>query len=161
MFNNSRLVQSHMRYGSTNSNSFSSGKSSVLHARINEKKAELENLKQLRDLSAALAEQMQILEEKLATLSDGTEVVATVLGNWHSVLQAINLASQKLPRPNDDQMTLITSPQNEAALPQTLVRIPTEHAPHLNYSDSKLIGQVLAGIYVAIVTAASTFQANI
>jgi DASH complex subunit DAD2 len=33
----------------------------------------LENLKQLRDLSAGLAGQMQMLEEKLATLSDGTE----------------------------------------------------------------------------------------
>lgn len=73
MSTNSRFVQSQMRYGSTKSNSLSSGKSSILHTRINEKKAELENLKQLRDLSAALAEQMQILEEKLATLSDGTE----------------------------------------------------------------------------------------
>jgi DASH complex subunit DAD2 len=49
------------------------GQSPILLARINEKKAELENLKQLRDLSAALAGQMQMLEEKLATLSDGTE----------------------------------------------------------------------------------------
>ncbi|RKF63949.1 DASH complex subunit DAD2 [Erysiphe neolycopersici] len=132
MSNNSRLLHSHMRYGSTNSNSVSSGKSSILHSRINEKKAELENLKQLRDLSAALAEQMQILEEKLATLTDGTEVVATVLGNWHSVLQAINLASQKLPKPNEDQLTSIKLPPNEVPLPQTLVRIPTEHAPNLN-----------------------------
>ena len=41
--------------------------------RINEKKAELENLKQLRDLSGDLAVQMHALEQKLATLSDGTE----------------------------------------------------------------------------------------
>ena len=45
----------------------------MLVARINEKKAELENLKQLRDLSAGLAAQMQTLEEKLSTLSGGTE----------------------------------------------------------------------------------------
>ncbi len=45
----------------------------MLVARINEKRAELENLKQLRDLSAGLATQMQTLEEKLSTLSDGTE----------------------------------------------------------------------------------------
>lgn len=45
----------------------------MLLARINEKKAELENLKQLRDLSGGLAAQMQALEEKLSTLSDGTE----------------------------------------------------------------------------------------
>jgi DASH complex subunit DAD2 len=42
-------------------------------ARVNEKKAELENLKELRDLSAAVASQMEALEQKLATLSDGTE----------------------------------------------------------------------------------------
>jgi hypothetical protein len=42
-------------------------------ARVNEKKAELENLKELRDLSAAAATQMEALEQKLATLSDGTE----------------------------------------------------------------------------------------
>jgi DASH complex subunit DAD2 len=51
----------------------SSGQSPMLVARINEKRAELENLKQLRDLSAGLATQMQTLEEKLSTLSDGTE----------------------------------------------------------------------------------------
>lgn len=45
----------------------------MLVARINEKKAELENLKQLRDLSGGLAAQMQALEDKLSTLSDGTE----------------------------------------------------------------------------------------
>ncbi len=45
----------------------------MLMARIAEKKAELANLKQLRDLSGGLAAQMQALEEKLSTLSDGTE----------------------------------------------------------------------------------------
>ena len=45
----------------------------MLVARINEKKAELENLKRLRDLSGGLAAQMQALEEKLSTLSEGTE----------------------------------------------------------------------------------------
>lgn len=84
----------------------------MLLARISEKKAELENLKQLRDLSAGLAAQMQALQEKLSTLSNGTEgrskspmgaesllrsyrivAVAAVLSNWHTVLQAIHMAS--------------------------------------------------------------------
>lgn len=51
----------------------SSGQSPMLAARITEKRAELENLKQLRDLSAGIAAQMQTLEEKLSLLSDGTE----------------------------------------------------------------------------------------
>ena len=53
--------------------SASTGQSRMLVSRINEKKAELENLKQLRDLSGGLAAQMQALEGKLSTLSEGTE----------------------------------------------------------------------------------------
>jgi len=66
---------------------------------------------------------MARLEEKLSTLSDGTEAVATVLGNWHNVLRAISMASAKLPQPKEggghDEM-------EERPLPQTLVRIPTQ-----------------------------------
>jgi DASH complex subunit DAD2 len=62
----SRPLPSHLRNASTSGNS-------ILQARIEEKKLELENLKQLRDLSAGLAGQMQMLEDKLSTLSDGTE----------------------------------------------------------------------------------------
>ncbi|EPE29462.1 hypothetical protein GLAREA_00622 [Glarea lozoyensis ATCC 20868] len=125
----SRPIASHLRQGSTTN---SSGPSPVLLARINEKKAELENLKQLRDLSAGLAGQMQMLEEKLGTLSDGTEAVATVLGNWHNVLQAISMASMKIPKPKDSEDHMPESKaKDEIELPQTLVRIPTEHAPML------------------------------
>lgn len=56
--------------------SSSTGQSPALIARVNEKKAELENLKELRDLSAAVASQMEALEQKLSTLSDGTEGMA-------------------------------------------------------------------------------------
>lgn len=75
----------------------STGQSPALAARVNEKKAELENLRELRDLSAAVATQMEGLEQKLATLSDGTEAIALVMGNWHNVLRAINMASGTFP----------------------------------------------------------------
>lgn len=71
----------------------SNSQSSILQTRINEKKLELESLRQLRDLSAGLAGQMQQLEEKLSTLSDGTEAVAAVMGNWGHVLRAVAMAS--------------------------------------------------------------------
>lgn len=45
----------------------------ALVQRINDKKEELENLIQLRELSAALAQQMEQLGEKLSTLADGTQ----------------------------------------------------------------------------------------
>lgn len=82
-----------MRQPSGAGGSVGSGQSPALVARVNEKKAELENLRELRDLSAAVATQMEALEQKLGTLSDGTEAIALVLGNWHNVLQAINMAS--------------------------------------------------------------------
>ena len=62
---------SHLRHQSLSAST--STQSSALQHRINEKKVELENLKQLRDLSAGLAGQMEQLEEKLGTLSNGTE----------------------------------------------------------------------------------------
>lgn len=66
-----RSKSSHMRGpGGTAS---SAPLSPALAARIEEKKAELESLKELRDLSAAVANQMEALEQKLTTLSDGTE----------------------------------------------------------------------------------------
>ena len=64
-----RSLPSHIRAPSASTG----GQSPALIARIEEKKAELESLKQLRDLSAAVATQMEALEQKLSTLSDGTE----------------------------------------------------------------------------------------
>lgn len=165
----SRPLPAHLRQQST-SNSASTGQSPILLARINEKKKELEDLKQLRDLSAALAGQMSGLEEKLATLSNGTEgmdcfsyalylktcltysiAVAAVLSNWHNVLRAISMASSKqrlqnlgrtstdlisvkIPKPKEaegDDIEGQKDDESEVPLPQTLVRIPTEHAPAL------------------------------
>ncbi|KAL2755124.1 hypothetical protein ACRALDRAFT_2087217, partial [Sodiomyces alcalophilus JCM 7366] len=111
----------------------STGPSPALVARIQEKKAELENLEQLRDLSAAVATQMESLEKQLSTLSDGTEAIATVIGNWHNVLRAINMASGTIPKPKISETE--QGPTEEATmtapLPQTLVRIPTEHVATL------------------------------
>ncbi|KAJ5563853.1 DASH complex subunit DAD2 [Penicillium frequentans] len=97
--------------------------SSALSIRIAAKKAELENLRQLRDLSGTLAMQMQALESKIATLKDGTEgTVACVLANWDNVLRAISLASKKAGGLHPDQ----TEDSNDSSLPATLVRIPAQ-----------------------------------
>ncbi|KAL8910157.1 MAG: hypothetical protein Q9171_004535 [Xanthocarpia ochracea] len=124
-----RPMNSGPRHTSFGGQPSSSGQSPLLLARINEKKAELENLKQLRDLSAGLAAQMQTLQEKLSTLSHGTEAVATVLSNWHTVLQAINMASMKVPKPDITESGDTTEMRAENTLPQTLVRIPVERKP--------------------------------
>lgn len=66
-------LMSSLRHPSAGCSQASSNPSPMLVARINEKRAELENLRQLRDLSSGLASQMQTLEDKLSTLSDGAE----------------------------------------------------------------------------------------
>jgi hypothetical protein len=91
---------------------------------------------------------MQQLEEKLATLSDGTEAVAAVMANWGSVLRAVSMASGKwmvvrevvlvwavdwflglagIPKPKEDGSG---EGEDEAQqqLPNTLVRIPIHQA---------------------------------
>jgi len=122
-------LPSHLRNPSTAGTQSSSGSSQsqsqspFLLARIQEKKAELASLKELQTLSAGLADQMAQLEEKLSTLSDGTEAVATVLGNWHNVLRAISMASAKLPQPKEG---VGHEEVQEPPLPQTMVRIPAQ-----------------------------------
>ncbi|KAJ5129209.1 uncharacterized protein N7515_005248 [Penicillium bovifimosum] len=112
------------------SGSQASQQSSALSARIAAKKAELENLRQLRDLSGTLAMQMQALESKISTLKDGTEAVAYVLSNWDNVLRAITLASKKasgLHDPATEPSTKnVENARNQPRLPSTLVRIPAE-----------------------------------
>lgn len=112
------LPSQHTRNASTSANT------TTLQTRIAEKKAELDSLKQLRDLSAGLAGQMQQLEDKLSTLSNGTEAVAAVMGNWNTVLRAVYMASQKIPQPKEDG----TEADAQEKLPQTLVRIPIRQA---------------------------------
>lgn len=68
----SRSLSSHMR-GPSTSGAQSAGQQSALASRIEEKRAELEHLRELRDLSGAVASQMEALEQKLSTLTDGTE----------------------------------------------------------------------------------------
>ena len=72
-YHNKALPSSSLRHPSIGGAQASANPSPMLVARINEKRAELENLKRLRDLSSGLAMQMQTLEQKLSMLSDGTE----------------------------------------------------------------------------------------
>ncbi|PFH60102.1 hypothetical protein XA68_11457 [Ophiocordyceps unilateralis] len=120
-----RPLSTHMRGPSSSAPAAS--QSPALAARIEEKRAELEHLKELRDLSSAMATQMEALEQRLSTLSEGAQAISTVMDNWHSVLGAIHMASARLARPSKPD-------EDDASerLPQTLVRIPTEHAPALH-----------------------------
>ncbi|KAL4913471.1 DASH complex subunit Dad2-domain-containing protein [Aspergillus aurantiobrunneus] len=111
------------------SNAISQQQSSALAARIASKKAELDNLIQLREMSNSLAGQMEALQAKLETLKDGTEAVACVLANWDNVLRAITMASTRLTALKE----VLEQEEGEgdkhdvsidSTLPATLVRIP-------------------------------------
>jgi DASH complex subunit DAD2 len=97
----------------------------ALQQRITQKRAELENLRQLRDLSGELATHMAELEKKLSTLRDGAESVACVLQNWEGVLSVIHMASSQAAT------SLAPKDQSEESqrpeLPVTLVRIPVDN----------------------------------
>ncbi|OJJ83294.1 DASH complex subunit DAD2 [Aspergillus glaucus CBS 516.65] len=113
----------------SNHHAISQQQSSALAIRIASKKAELENLRHLRDLSAILATQMQTLESKIGTLNDGTGgSVACVLANWDNVLRAISMASSKAVDLKDPANSSedVGDSQAETPLPATLVRIPAE-----------------------------------
>lgn len=97
--------------------SISSSQSSALQTRIKQKRLELDNLQQLRDLSAQLADQMSTLEQKLTTLRDGTESVAEVLKNWNNVLSVLRMVGKELPK-------VVPVEEQAGQLPETLVRIP-------------------------------------
>ena len=133
MSQHGRIVPSHIRNPSiAGTSTISTTRShSLLSVRVAEKKAELTNLHELRDLSAQLADQMSQLEAKLATLSNGTEAVAIILSNWHSVLRAIQMASTKIPVSGNNGGELVdrdisTAGESGARIPQTLVRIPVQ-----------------------------------
>ena len=71
---------------------------------------------------------MGTLEEKLATLRDGTEAVSEVLKNWSNVLGVLSMVGKELPKvispDNEDASGSSSRTVKEGTLPGTLVRIP-------------------------------------
>ncbi|KAK2864987.1 hypothetical protein FQN49_004023 [Arthroderma sp. PD_2] len=109
--------------------------SSSLAAHVAAKRAELEDIQQLRDTSSALTTQLEALEAKLATLQDGAEAVACIMANFDSVLKVINMAASGLPQAKNRETSSAVNPQEESAkekeapkesLPVPLVRILLE-----------------------------------
>lgn len=101
-----RSLQPHIRQPSMAGSASSAGQSPALVARVNEKKAELENLRELRDLSAAVASQMEALEQKLGTLSDGTEGMVC---SRQSVGHVLFSTTSRRPRSDRNQQRLLLS----------------------------------------------------
>ncbi|KAM5492892.1 DASH complex subunit dad2 [Microsporum audouinii] len=108
--------------------------SSSLAALVAAKRAELEDIQQLRDASNTLTTQLEALEAKLATLQDGAEAVACIMANFDSVLKVINIAAGGLPQAKNQETSSTVNSQESAkeneivkdSLPVPLVRILLE-----------------------------------
>ncbi|KAM5433942.1 DASH complex subunit dad2 [Microsporum canis] len=108
--------------------------SSSLAALVAAKRAELEDIRQLRDASNTLTTQLEALEAKLATLQDGAEAVACIMANFDSVLKVINIAAGGLPQAKNQETSSTVNSQESAkeneivkdSLPVPLVRILLE-----------------------------------
>lgn len=164
MYRPTSNLPSHLRQSSL---STSNSQTSALQQRINEKRAELENLKQLRELSAGLAGQMEQLEEKLSTLSDGTQGASFPLllfnigtdslshrnrslqlayraqsnpyGFWYALLRSFldPLADKSAAHIAKPQQDAEPEPDAQLPLPQTLVRIPMQHVDQSEPAQSE------------------------
>ena len=93
-------------------------KSTHIQPKIAEKRAELENLTEIKNLTQNLTSQLKDLETKLSAMSDGTETVALVLSNWQNVVRSVSLASLGLLKYSEEDY------KNGNPMPEPLVRIP-------------------------------------
>lgn len=92
-------------------------KSTHIQQKIAEKKAELENLNEIKKFTSILTNQLDELENKLDYMAEGTESVALVLSNWQNVVKSVSLASLGLLKYSEKDY------DTGAPLPECLVRI--------------------------------------
>lgn len=106
-------------------------KSSHIQQKIQEKRAELEYLNEIKRNSGILTTQLETLLSKLNDMADGTEAVALVLSNWQNVVSAVSLASLGLYKYSKKDY------ETETPLPEYLVRIKLEKddAPEIAESE--------------------------
>lgn len=92
-------------------------KSRQLQTKIEEKRAELRNLTEIRNYSDMLKNQLVELEDKLDGMVQGSESVALVLSNWQTVMKSVSLASLGLYKYTENDY------EDLNPLPEGLVRI--------------------------------------
>lgn len=93
-------------------------RSSYLQQRLIEKRAELASINEIKALTDTLTDQLELLEEKLGSMAEGTHSVAHVLSSWQNVVKSISLASLGLLKYSEKDY------ETKKPLPETLVRIP-------------------------------------
>lgn len=84
---------------------------------VEEKRAELQNLNEIKRFTEILTDQLELLEEKLDTMADGAEAAALVFSNWQNVIKSVSLASLGLMKYSQKDY------EELKPLPECLVRI--------------------------------------
>lgn len=90
----------------------------AIYQKIAEKRANLELLREFKTLTDELANELELISDRLETMRDGTSSVALILSNWQRIIQSISLASLSL-------LKLTTNGQNvdRDAYPEPLIRV--------------------------------------
>jgi len=99
---------------------------STLMTKLQEKHAEYEHLRQVRDMSSQLVVYFDELARSTEVLVNGVEAVSNVLGNWNNVFRVMSMTDQSPLEelPANEQGTTDTS-FAEANIPPVFVKFPT------------------------------------
>ncbi|KAH3682207.1 hypothetical protein WICPIJ_006828 [Wickerhamomyces pijperi] len=97
---------------------------------VSQKTKELQTLKAIKLLSDSLLDQLTSLETGLQTISDGTDAVALVIGNWDMIIKAVSLASMGLGKYQEEEFQSVFNEDEQdekrIPLPELLVRLRVE-----------------------------------
>lgn len=88
-----------------------------LQLKISAKSEELKNLQDIKTSTDQIADQLELIGQKLDIMTDGAESVALILSNWKNVVDSISLASLGLLKYSSQALEQATP------LPETLVRM--------------------------------------
>ncbi|EMG50753.1 DAD2 DASH complex subunit DAD2 [Candida maltosa Xu316] len=87
----------------------------TIQQKIAEKRANLEKLREFKELTDELTDQLENVGSNLETMTNGTTSVGLILATWQNVVQSIALASLKLAQESNTD--------GEDPLPEPLIRV--------------------------------------
>lgn len=120
----------------------STSNNSSIYQKIAEKRENLEKLREFKQLTSDLVNQLESIGNKLETMNEGTTSVALILSNWKSVIQSISLASMALinqqnNHDDDNNNNNSTKQGEDEKFPEPLVRIKLDQLNQKNQDDDK------------------------
>lgn len=117
----------------------STSNNSSIYQKIAEKRENLEKLREFKQLTSDLVNQLESIGDKLETMNEGTTSVALILSNWKSVIQSISLASMALINQQNNHDNDDNNPKQgeDEKFPEPLVRIKLDQLNQKDQDDDK------------------------